>query len=158
MIKWYIRIFILLIVSGLCLHADIVQVAKNDIGVKEGSGRAEEIASKSGLQSSIGRKNAWCAAGVSDWIVNAGYRINRTASVNSLRAELRQAGWQRVSAPQPGAIAFFNWSHVGVVKDVITTKGRRLVVTIEPNTSNQVRELIHYPNKIKEYYIPPQKT
>lgn len=152
------RIFILLILSALYLQADIIQVAKNDIGVKEGSGRAEEIASKSGLQSSVGRKNAWCAAGVSDWIVNAGYRINRTASVDSLRTELRQAGWQRISSPQPGAVAFFNWSHVGVVKDVVTTKGKRFVVTIEPNTSNQVRVLIHSAYKIREYYIPPQKT
>lgn len=152
------KALLILMLSACFCQADVIDRAKDDLGVKEGSLRAEEMAQRAGLRTSIGRKNAWCAAGVSFWLRQAGYKIAPTASVDSLREELRRAGWQRVSSPVPGAVAFFRWSHVGIVKDVVTTKGKRLIVTIEPNTSNQVRELIHSPYKIREYYIPPQKT
>lgn len=152
------KALLILVISGICAQGSVVDKAKDDLGVKEGSLRADQMAQGAGLETSVGRKNAWCAAGVSFWLRQAGYKIEPTASVESLRDELKRAGWQRISSPVPGAVAFFTWSHVGIVKQVVTTKGGRFVVTIEPNTSNQVRELTHYPSKIKEYYIPPQKT
>jgi hypothetical protein len=137
------------IVSSTGSGSKIVQVAKRDLGVKEGSRRANEIARASGMSSSVGRRHPWCAATVSDWLVRSGLIKERSPSVATVKHILRDNGWKRTSKPVVGSVAFYkNWSHIGVVAEV---KGKYAVL-IEGNSLNMVRQQMTPINRL-EYWV-----
>lgn len=108
--------------------------ARRDVGVKEGSGRANQIAKNVGLPSSVGRRNAWCAAGVSTWLKESGVDIS-ASSVSQLKQDLRKKGYGKTGI-KSGAIVFYTWSHVGIVNH-IDSDG--YFYAVEANCKNQVR-------------------
>lgn len=105
----------------------IVEVAMNDIGVRECSKRADEMMKRCGYRSS---KEPWCAAAVSSWLSESGYEM-RIVSVSQMKDAFK--GLRKVP-PATGTIVFFKHSHVGIVKEA----KKDCVITIEGNVNNRV--------------------
>lgn len=116
-------------------RSGLVRLAMADLGVTEGSDRADELVRLCGFKSS--RRTPWCAASVSDWLIRAGHRISRTASVSDLRKQLGR--YDVCSVARPGTIVFFRYSHVGVVVAV----GPKGFESVEGNASGRVRKVYH---------------
>jgi hypothetical protein len=93
-------------------------------------------------------KNApWCAAGTSKWLIEAGYGITPRGRVVDLEKEVKRIA--KSSSPNPGAVVFFRWSHVGVL-DHVTADGR--FVVIQANCSGAVRVRTHTRQQIRAFY------
>lgn len=122
-------------VSGLA------KTALRDVGVREGSSRANELARAGGLRSS---RQAWCAASVCAWLKSRGHEIPRTGSVKELRRSLLRVG-DVSPRPAPGDIAFYPWSHTGIVVAVDLSKG--IMIVVEANHNNRVAKVTR---RIKE--------
>lgn len=106
---------------------NIVDIAMQDVGVKEGSKRADSMMQRCGYRSS---RDPWCAAAVSSWISQMGYDV-KIVSVSQMKSMFKSA---RKVPPAPGAIVFFKHSHVGIVKSV----EKDHIETIEGNVNDRV--------------------
>lgn len=113
--------------KGTGTAADIVRIAKSEIGLKEeGDNRGELL--KKYYQGAGGTEGqAWCAYFVT-WVLDrAGIKITRQGLVDALRDEISST-----TDPKPGDIAFHVSSHTSIV---VTVNGNNITV-IEGNTSS----------------------
>lgn len=129
--------------EGQLLRRGLAAVAAKDLGVTSYSPKALEMKRLAGIH-----KNApWCAAGTSKWLIEAGYGITPRGRVVDLEKEVKRIA--KSSSPNPGAVVFFRWSHVGVL-DHVTADGR--FVVIQANCSGAVRVRTHTRQQIRAFY------
>ncbi len=124
-------------------HASILPVAEAELGVVEGSARADSYGQAVGLSASTSGY-AWCAVFVSWVAMRTGATAYRDTRVLGWVTQAR-AGRYNLSVttdPQPGDIVAFDWDggsnfnsgneHIGIVRTVSGTT----FTTVEGNTSN----------------------
>lgn len=142
--------FIIFLISSIAycptcsIPISIVDVAIRDLGVKEGTKRADDMMRRCGYKSS---KEPWCAAAVSEWLSDSGYEM-RVVSVRKMKDMFSSL---RKVPPSSGAIVFFKHSHVGVVKEV----RKDYVLTIEGNVNNKVMVVARNYDSISYCIKPP---
>jgi hypothetical protein len=123
--------------------ADIVATARDEIGTREGSARADSYGASVGLYDST-YNYAWCAVFVSWLMERTGATSYRSASVGDwiAVADANSYGLSVTDAPRAGDLVAFDWDgngdfaypnrHIGLVRSV-GTAGE--ILTIEGNTS-----------------------
>ena len=126
---------------------DIVATARQYIGYNEKDGSYKLFTN--------GRKEAWCAD-FATYVTKEALRANGksipsgfgSSSVAGLKSWGQKNGRYvtDVSQAKPGDIVIFNWSHTGIVKNILADG---TVVTIEGNTSNKVAERKYSPRSGK---------
>lgn len=129
------------------LGKDIVATAKQYIGYNEKDGSYKLFTN--------GRKEAWCAD-FATYVTKEALRANGksipsgfgSSSVAGLKSWGQKNGRYvtNVAQAKPGDIVIFNWSHTGIVKNILADG---TVVTIEGNTSNKVAERKYWPRSGK---------
>ena len=129
------------------LGKDIVATARQYIGYNEKDGSYKLFTN--------GRKEAWCAD-FATYVTKEALRANGksipsgfgSSSVAGLKSWGQKNGRYTtdVSQAKPGDIVIFNWSHTGIVKNILADG---TVVTIEGNTSDKVAERKYSPNSGK---------
>lgn len=129
------------------LGKDIVAAARQYIGYNEKDGSYKLFTN--------GRKEAWCAD-FATYVTKQALRANGktvpSGFGSSSVAGLKRWGQNNgryvtdVSQAKPGDIVIFNWSHTGIVKNILADG---TVVTIEGNTSNKVAERKYSPRSGK---------
>lgn len=129
------------------LGKDIVATAKQYIGYNEKDGSYKLFTN--------GRKEAWCAD-FATYVTKEALRANGksipsgfgSSSVAGLKSWGQKNGRYvtNVAQAKPGDIVIFNWSHTGIVKNILADG---TVVTIEGNTSNKVAERKYSPRSGK---------
>lgn len=129
------------------LGKDIVATAKQYIGYNEKDGSYKLFTN--------GRKEAWCAD-FATYVTKEALRANGksipsgfgSSSVAGLKSWGQKNGRYTtdVSQAKPGDIVIFNWSHTGIVKNILADG---TVITIEGNTSDKVAERKYSPSSGK---------
>ena len=129
------------------LGKDIVATAKQYIGYNEKDGSYKLFTN--------GRKEAWCAD-FATYVTKQALRANGktipsdfgSSSVAGLKSWGQKNGRYTtdISQAKPGDIVIFNWSHTGIVKNILADG---TVVTIEGNTSDKVAERKYSPRSGK---------
>ena len=114
---------------------DIVATAKKYIGYKESDGSYKKFTG--------GRTEAWCAD-FATYVTKEALRANGksipsgfgSSSVAGLKSWGQKNGRYvtNVAQAKPGDIVIFNWSHAGIVKNILADG---TVITIEGNTSGK---------------------
>jgi surface antigen len=109
--------------------ADIIATAKDEVGTREGSARADSYGAAVGLYDST-HNFAWCAAFVSWLMESTGATSYRSASVGDwiAVADANTYGLSVTDTPQAGDLVAFDWDgngdyaypnrHIGLVKSV----------------------------------------
>lgn len=152
--KLIMRILFILIIGIILVtpqpvySSQLAHLAKRDLGVKEGSSRANRVAQLSGLRSSVGRSNAWCASIQSDWIIKSGIKITRTPSVHQLNKALSRR-YKYGSKPKVGAVVIYKHSHTGTVVEILNNG---YFVAIEGNHNNKVDKVKRHISNVRRFY------
>jgi hypothetical protein len=123
--------------------ADIIATAREEVGTREGSARADSYGAAVNLYDST-NNYAWCAAFVSWLMERTGATGYRSASVGDwiAVADANGYGLSVTDSPRAGDLVAFDWDgngdyaypnrHIGLVRSV----GRHgALITIEGNTS-----------------------
>ncbi len=79
---------------------------------------------------------AWCAEGVSKWLITSGFKVKKNAGADELAAELvSDYHWQKVSpaSMKAGDVGLFTFSHIGMIEKRIDAA---TVQTIEANSGD----------------------
>jgi CHAP domain len=135
---------------------DVLKLARAELGTTENPVGSNHVKYCDWYYGVPGSRAAWCGIFVSWVMYHAGLPLPFTISKGFAAVRAGVAGFQtrgqwHTSNPRVGDVAFFTYSHVGIVESVQRDGS---IVTIEGNSSHRVQRLRHPQSTIRGYGRP----